>query len=125
MPNLMFAFLTGSQSYVYLDSVSVVDYAALSTELLDNPGFDNSTSGPTGWGTWCATAANCNTGFQGRILANSTCRTGYCYFDHCRPNNDYVYQTFPAVIGHIYKISFWVQLTGSGFVRFYANIQMG
>jgi hypothetical protein len=125
MPNLIFAFLTSSQSYVYLDSVSVVDNNASSIQLLDNPGFDNSTSSATGWGTWCATAANCNTGFQGQILANSSCRSGNCYFDHCRPNYDYVYQTFPAIIGHIYRISFWVQTTGSFTVKFYANVQNG
>jgi hypothetical protein len=123
MPNLIFAFSVSSQAYAYLDSVSVVDNNASSIQLLNNPGFENSTSNLTGWAAWCANSGNCGSGFWGQVLANSSCHSGNCYFDHCHSNYDFLYQSFPATIGHIYTISFWVQLTGSFYARFYANIE--
>jgi hypothetical protein len=121
MPTLVFGFSTGGSAYIYLDNVSVVDNNASSIQLLNNPSFENSASNLTGWTTWCA--SSCNTGYAGKVLANSSCHSGNCYIDHCHtPDYDYLVQSFPAAIGHIYTISFWLQLVGTGTLKFYANI---
>ncbi len=123
MPTLVFGFLNGASAYSYLDDVSVVDTSAPSIQLLINPSFENSTSSLTGWGSWCATVANCGTGFPGQVTSSS-CHTGNCYYDHCHnPDFDYLLQSFPATIGHIYTISFWYQTTGSGTFKLYAYVQ--
>ncbi len=122
MPTLIFGFAVGSSDYNYLDDVSVFDNNAPSIQLLNNPSFENSTTSLNGWTTWCANATNCGTGFPGQVLANSSCHTGNCYIDHCRTNYDYLSQSFPATIGDIYTISFWLQQTGTGTPKFYAEI---
>jgi len=110
---------SGGADYTYLDDVSVVDTSAPSVELLDNPSFENSTSTPTGWVTWCTSV--CGTG-AGQVT-NVSCNTGNCYKDHCQNQNDYLVQDFSATIGHIYRISFRLYQTGGGNARFYADIQ--
>jgi hypothetical protein len=122
-PTLVFGFSTGASVFIYLDSVSVVDSSAPAIQLLNNPSFENSTSNLTGWGTWCATTTNCGTGFPGRVLANSSCHSGNCYMDHCHANYDFLFQSFPATIGHIYTISFWLQLAGASTIKFYASVE--
>jgi hypothetical protein len=122
MPTLVFGFSTSTSTFIYLDSVSVVNNNASSIQLLNNPGFDNSTLNLTGWTTWCA--PSCSIGFSGRVLANTSCHSGNCYIDHCRtPDYDYLVQSFPATIGNIYTISFWLELVGVGTFRFYASVQ--
>ncbi len=122
MPTLIFGFSTGTSAYIYLDSVSVVDNNASSIQLLNNPGFDNSTLNLIGWTTWCA--SSCGTGFSGRVLANSSCHSGNCYMDHCHSTDyDYLVQAFPATIGDTYTISFWLELAGIGTLKFYASVQ--
>jgi hypothetical protein len=123
MPTLIFGFQSASAAYNYLDDVSVVDNNAPSIELLINPSFENSTTSLTGWGTWCATATDCGSGFPGQVLSNSNCHSGNCYYDHCHNSYDYLLQSFPATIGHNYTISFWLQQTGTGTIKFYANIE--
>jgi hypothetical protein len=122
MPTLIFGSSLTTFNYNYLDDVSVVDNNAPSIQLLNNPSFENSTTSLNGWTTWCANATNCGTGFPGQVLANSSCHTGNCYIDHCRTNYDYLSQSFPATIGDIYTISFWLQQTGTGTPKFYAEI---
>jgi hypothetical protein len=120
-PTLVFGFSTASTAYNYLDDVSVVDNNASSIQLLNNPSFENSTSTPTGWTTWCTSLC---TGFPGIILSNSSCHSGNCYIDHCRSGDyDYLVQSFLATIGHTYTISFWFQQTGTGALKFYAAVQ--
>jgi hypothetical protein len=123
IPTLVFAFAVGSSDYNYLDDVSVVDNSAPSIQLLQNPNFQNSTTTPTGWTQWCATVANCGTGFPGTIISNSSCYTNNCYIDHCHTNYDYLVQSFSATIGHTYTISFWLQQVGATTLKFYANVE--
>ncbi len=123
MSTLEFGFSTGTSVYMYLDDVSVVDNNASSIQLLVNPSFENSTTNLIGWTAWCATSANCGTGVPGQVLANSSCHTGNCYTDHChQPSYDYLVQSFPATIGGTYTISFWLQIVGSGTIKFSANV---
>jgi hypothetical protein len=124
-PTLIFGFNSVSTAYNYLDDVSVVDNNAPSIQLLNNPSFENSTSNLTGWTTWCVlTQCSNGAGYPGRVLANSTCHSGNCYIDHCHQTNyDFLVQSFPATIGDTYNISFWLQQTGTGTAKFYANIE--
>jgi hypothetical protein len=119
-PTYVFAFSGGAGDYNYLDSLSVVDINAPTIQLLNNPGFDNSTTTLTGWATWCA--SGCGIGNAGQVLANSSCYSGNCYLDHCQGNYDYVSQTFPATVGDVYTMSFCLKQTGSG-PKCYLNIE--
>jgi hypothetical protein len=123
MPTLVFGFSNGGSAYTYLDDVSVTDSNAPSVELLTNPSFENSTTSLVGWGGWCATASLCGSGFPGQVLANNTCHSGNCYYDHChQPSMDYLVQTFSATMGDTYRISFWYQQLGIGTLKMYAYV---
>jgi hypothetical protein len=120
-PTLVFGFTNSGFGYNYLDDVSVVDNNASSIQLLNNPSFENTTSNLTDWIRWCT--STCGAGFPGKVLTNGSCHSGSCYFDHCKTDYDYLVQSFPATIGDIYTISFWLQQTGTGTIKFYANVQ--
>jgi len=117
----VFGFQAGASDNNFLDSVSVVDNSAPGIQLLNNPGFENSTTALTGWTTWCT--SGCGTGNAGKILTNSSCYSGNCYLDHCQGSYDFLAQSFSATVGHNYTISFWFQQTGGGNMKFYANIE--
>ncbi len=122
-PLLVFAFYTYSTDYNYFDNVSVVDNNAPSIQLLNNPGFENSTSNVTGWTSWCSTTVNCGAGNTFQVLTTSTCYSGNCYMDHCHNSYDFLAQSFPATMGDTYTISFWLKQTGTTTIRFAANIE--
>lgn len=108
-PILIFGFDASSVIYLVIDDVSVVDTTNSSVQLLTNPSFENSTSGPTRWTAWCT--SSCNAGTAGNVT-NSGCRTGMCYKSGCNggtANVDYLGQAFSAVIGRTYNITFWSQ----------------
>ncbi len=114
---LMFGFTSdtyGIRSW-YLDTVSVVDVSAPGTQLLQNPGFDNSTTALTGWIQYCGTTCG---GGAGKVTTTG-CQSMNCYVDGCNATIsttkiDFLSQTFPTTIGHIYTISFWIIDGGSG-----------
>jgi hypothetical protein len=113
---LSFGFANGMADTSYLDDVSVVDNSAPGVRLLDNPSFENTTSPLAGWETWCQ--ATCTgTGDEGQVTSTG-CHPGsgtYCYMDHCQTGMDYLGQSFPAISGHTYTISFWLyQVVGPG-----------
>jgi hypothetical protein len=108
----------GMMDYSYLDSVSVVDSSAPSIQLLDNSGFDNSSSIAYGWTTWCQSACGSGSG----AVTSSFCYSGNCYVDHCQNQYDYIAQSFSATIGHIYTISFRLKQTGGPNAVMYANV---
>jgi len=107
--SVIFGFDAAMNIYFLVDDVSIVRIANPSVELLDNPGFDNSTSNPTGWGAWCSSTCGSS---SGGVVVNSGCRTGYCYKGQCRggDNIDYVVQTFPAIINQTYTWTYWYRL---------------
>jgi hypothetical protein len=113
----------GAGETSYLDDVSVVDNLAPSTELLNNPSFENSTSTVTGWVIWCT--SSCTSGGDGGKITTSGCHSGSgsnCYKDRCNSGYDFLGQTFSATVGHNYTISFWLYKNGGGAGYFYANI---
>ncbi len=113
-PLLSFAFQNGPGDTTTLDGVSVVDSVAPTVQLLDNPSFENITSNLTGWTTWCQSTCT-GTNDEGQ-LTNSGCHSGsgtYCFQDHCQSGMDFLGQSFSAIIGHTYTVSFWIyQIVG-------------
>ena len=107
----------------YLDNVSVVDTSAPSVQLLRNPSFENSTLAPTGWSSWCS--SSCTKTGDGHSITNSGCQplSGiYCIISQCKDGYNYLGQSFSAIIGRTYSISFWVFKGGGPAGKFYANI---
>ncbi len=101
---------------IMIDDVSIINITNPFVELLINPSFDNSTaSPPIGWSIWCI----CSAGSGGTVVTSDCRVTGNCYQSQCYGGFgiDYLVQTFSAVVGHVYTISFWFQRersSGSG-----------
>ncbi len=121
-PTLQFGFRNdGGMDYSWVDDVSVVATSAPSVQLLTNPSFENSTSTPTGWMTWCQ--SSCGSGRQGQVTTGGSCNSGNCFYDHCvMPYYDYLAQSFSATIGSTYTISFWSYQTGGPGGQLYVNV---
>lgn len=100
---------TGSSGDNYmLDSISVVNTAYPSLQLLNNPGFDNSTHPFNGWDQWCQT--------QYVTVLSSGCQSGNC-INISWASASIIYmltQMFSATIGNTYTISFYYAFTGGG-----------
>jgi hypothetical protein len=113
----MFGFQTdgfGSHNW-YLDTVSVFDVIAPGTQLLQNPGFDNSTTAVIDWSQYCGSSCS-----SPGTITSTSCQSINCYVNQCSTTSgstpmDFLSQSFPTTIGHIYTISFWLIDTGSGF----------
>lgn len=114
-PTLSFGFSAPSNMYIYLDDVSVVDTTnSSSVQLLNNPTFATSSTAPTGWDMWCSNTCG-GSGIGTISSGNVTCRTDNCYRGQCNSTTtEYLIQTFPAVIGRTYNISFWMQRMKTG-----------
>lgn len=107
----------------YLDDVSVVDRAAPSIQLLENPSFENSSSNITGWSLWCTTS--CTRSGDGGQITTSGCHTGSgtnCFKDHCNSGYNFLGQAFTTTPSSNYSISFWLFKNGGGAGLFYANV---
>ena len=105
----MFTVKNGNNEAYRLDSVSVVDTASPLVQLLDNPGFDNTSAVLNGWIEWCDT--------NKAQLTTSGCQTSSCMLVAGTNNSGFTYilsQTFAAIIGQVYTISFWLKYTDSG-----------
>lgn len=125
-PIVRFGFDGISEQCVFVDDVSVVDTLNPSVELLDNPGFENSSLSLVGWVTWCS--LTCGSGSEGAINSGSDCRaSGNCFRGQCRSSGtDFLGQTFSALIGRTYSISFWFQQvrlsSGGGSIILYIDV---
>lgn len=111
-PTLIFSFENDNQRKWWLDGVSVVDVNASNTQLLQNPSFDNSSSIATGWTT---TQGCCYS--NATSIVSTVCTDGtYCLYFYCGPENAFGFltQTFAAVVGHTYAISYYLKASGSG-----------
>ena len=122
---IMFGFQNENNREYYLDDVSVVDNGSPSIELLQNPGFENSTTSVTDWLQWCLTS--CGSGSSGTVTFGSNCFSGNCFVDNCYASAgiDFLAQTFNTTFGQTYTISFRLKLGGAGTTtgnRFYADI---
>ncbi|CAF4559870.1 unnamed protein product [Rotaria socialis] len=112
-PYLSFGMETDNHRYFFLDDVSVVDVTATATQLLDNPGFENSTTTATGWTLQAAGCCNANA----VQIITTGCHSGTnCVQYQCGPEVTYSFfgQDFAATIGHTYSISFYLKATGTG-----------
>jgi hypothetical protein len=124
-PVLVFAVDGGGHDYYLLDTTSVVDVVLPLQELLDNPGFDNSTGAFSGWDQWCAsgcTGGNQNPPADG---IRSGCQNGSCISMNCgtgRSTPLLLTQSFSATIDHVYTISFWLHYAGGGGADMYVDV---
>lgn len=114
-PTIMFGFQNANNRTYYLDTVSIVNINAPSTQLLTNPSFESSSTSATGWTQWCTSTCGSS---PGTITSGSTCNlgTGNCYADACDANVgiDFLAQSFTTSIGSFYTISFWLVSGGAG-----------
>jgi len=110
-PTLSFGVSSPTNTFLYMDDVSVADTTNSSVQLLNNQGFDNSSTSLPGWDVWCSSGCS---GTAGGI-STANCRSGNCYKAQCGPTTtNYLVQTFPAVFGRTYNISFWMQRIKGG-----------
>jgi hypothetical protein len=117
-PILQFGFTTNLGSDYFLDTVSVTDASAPSIELLNNPSFDNSTTALNGWVVWCN--STCSAGAGAQVLFGTNCylSIGNCFMADC-PDTGlgavvFLGQSFSAIIGDTYTISFRLRLAYGG-----------
>jgi hypothetical protein len=103
---LQFGFASiGNNKIGYLDDVSIVDTNSSNSQMLINGGFENGSL--VGWQVLCSSSCG---GFAGS-LSTTSCHTGsYCYTNGCFGGLDFLRQTFTSTIGHIYTLSFWIQV---------------
>ncbi len=122
-PIFIIGVAASTSFFILLDDMSIVSTASPSVQLLNNPGFENTTTNITGWQHWCG--STCTSGAQG-IITNIGCHTGtYCYKSQCGTGRDYIAQQFPSVINQTYNITFWyqrVKLAGGFPITFYVGI---
>ncbi|CAF4242449.1 unnamed protein product, partial [Rotaria magnacalcarata] len=112
-PFLIFAMETDNHRYFFLDDASVVDVSVPATQLLSNPGFENSSTTATGWDQVGASCCSQNA----TQIINSSCNSGSnCLRYQCGPELTYSFigQHFTATPGHTYNISFYLKATGTG-----------
>ncbi len=96
----------------FLDDVSVVDVTVPTIQLLQNPSFDNSTTALTGWTQYCTSTCTPPPvgAYPGKVATGANCTSTNCYMDHCfgGPAIDFLSQTFPTTVTHVYNISFCI-----------------
>jgi len=112
----MFGFMAepNGQRVIFLDDVSIVDVAATGTQLLQNPSFDNSSTALTGWTQYCTNSCTATGAFGGTVASGSNCSTNNCYADYCYSTGiDFLSQSFPTTIGHVYTLSYLIIDWGS------------
>ncbi|CAF1526406.1 unnamed protein product [Rotaria magnacalcarata] len=112
-PYLSFGMETDNHRFFYLDDVSVVDITVPGPQLLDNPGFENSTTIVNGWILEAAGCCNSNA----VQISTTGCHSGTnCVQYQCGPEITYSFfgQYFTATISHTYNISYYLKDTGTG-----------
>jgi hypothetical protein len=108
-----------------LDSTSVVAVTLPLTQLLVNPGFDDSVGAFNAWDEWCANG--CTGGNQNppAVAKNTSCQSGTCISMNCGTGSTtplLLSQTFSATIGVIYNISFWLHYSGGPGADMYVDV---
>jgi hypothetical protein len=100
----------------FLDDVSIVDVAAPTIQLLQNPRFDNSTTALTGWNQFCTSTCIYGSSTAGQVATGANCTSTNCYMDYCHGGSaiDFLSQSFLTTIGDVYTISFWILDYGTG-----------
>jgi hypothetical protein len=113
----MFGFTSDSSGLRrwLLDDVFVGAFIANSTELIQNGGFENSTTTLTGWTQYCTSTCPNGSVNAGQAYYDANTTNNY-YMDHCYGVGaiDFLSQTFSTTIGQLYAISFWILDYGLG-----------
>ncbi len=115
LTRIAFAFLV--QNYYFaLDSVSVRDFVAPSTEILNNGGFE--TGDLTSW-LYCnqnnaSIAEGVKSNFAFMNYTYYPQAGNYYYLGGSNISADYIIQSFPTQAGHHYTITMAVMYPGTG-----------
>lgn len=111
-PTIIFGFQNENNREYYLDDVSVTPINATGVQLLTNPSFESSPSNATGWVVWFSSTCS---GYTASISLTS-CSTGRCFKSKCYASSgiEFLGQSFSAIVGMKYSISFQLNLGGSG-----------
>lgn len=115
---IMFGFAldnTGRRLW-FLDNVSIVDVTIPTTQLLQNPSFDNSTMALTGWTQFCTHTCSGGSANSGRVAVGTNCTSTNCYMGRCSGAGAFemLSQSFSTIAGRIYTISFQLIDFGAG-----------
>ena len=93
--------------YWYLDDVSVLQG---STEMLNNGGFETGSFSP-----WTTSAPNgCGAGYMAQVWTSFPHNGSYAVRDGCNGQIDRISQSFSALAGQIYVVSFWMKSNHTG-----------
>ena len=112
---IAFAFRRETRHFA-LDDISIQDYTVLGTEILVNGDFETGSLSP--W-LYCNQFNASSTGGVKPTFID----TGFIYFPKSgtyyyvggsTTATDYIIQTFPTQIGHLYKVSMWGMYPGTG-----------
>jgi hypothetical protein len=84
-------------------------------QLLNNSSFQNSTTNLNGSALWCSTSCS-GTGEKLYTTNNCHLSIGTCFGVNCHGTSAIIFlgQSFSTIIGHIYKISYWLLANGGG-----------
>ena len=96
---LKFIFQNDNKHNWYLDDVSVKD--STSAEMMTNGNFENSSS-LTGWIT--AGPGSCS---SFGVSTTTFYSSNHSYYYQCGSQTAWIYQSFAAISGQIYNVSFW------------------
>ncbi len=106
---LKFVFQTGNKHDWYLDDVSVRN--STSMEMMINGNFE-STPSLIGWTLGSSGSCSSNSGISSSYYHS----LNQSYHHGCGSTNTWIYQSFAAISGQVYNVTFWVYYdrTGSG-----------
>jgi hypothetical protein len=116
-PILIFGIQTEPARTYYMDNVSVVDVSTPSIQLIANGAFENSTTLLTSWTLWCSSSCGPGPDAGGGVSSAASCNlaSGQCFGGSCSNLGIlFLSQSFPAVLNHIYTISYWLLAQGGG-----------
>jgi hypothetical protein len=92
--------------YWYLDDVSVLQG---STQMITNGGFESGS-----FSSWTATPSGCGTGSPAGVRTSFPYNGSYAVRDGCNGMTDRISQSFSAMAGQIYVVSFWMKSNHTG-----------
>ena len=105
---------TVTSAFWYLDDISIYQGGNV---IIGNGNFETGNLLP-----WTVSTSSC--GSSGAQITNSGCRTGgYCVKAGCKVTYEQLRQSFSAVAGETYVISFWLLVTQTG-PNSYTNVTL-
>jgi hypothetical protein len=104
---LKFLFQTGNKHDWYLDDVSARNSTL--TDMLTNGDFE-STPSLNGWTSGSSGSCSSNSGIYTTTYHSSS----HAYLHGCGGTNTWIYQSFAAIGGQTYNITYWIYYDRTG-----------